>query len=82
MKAHRIGDEVGLALSASEAWYLLKVAQETVVGIDLEHSRGAAEGYEELEPEAVQARRFFRELGDELEAVLGAPGGIQTRGNR
>ena len=82
MRADRNGDEVGLTLNAPEARYLLKVAKETVLGIDLEHSRSAAEGYEELEPEAVQARRFFRELARQLEAALGAQGGIQIRENR
>jgi hypothetical protein len=50
MRAERKGDDVGLTLSAAEARYLLRVAQETVLGIDLQHSRSAAEGYEELEP--------------------------------
>jgi len=82
MRAHRMGDEVGLTLTADEAQYLLKVAKDTVVGIDLEHSRGAAEGYEELEPEAVQARRLFLELGQQLEAALGARSGLRVLGNR
>lgn len=82
MRAHRIGDEVGLTLTAYEAQYLLKVAKDTVVGIDLDHSRGAAEGYEELEPEAVQARRLFLELGQQLEAVLGSRSGLRVLGNR
>ncbi len=82
MKADRTGDEVRLTLNAIEARYLLRVAQETVVGIDLEHSRSAAEGYEELEPEAVQAGRFFRELARQLEVALDAQGGIQIRGSR
>lgn len=81
MKADRDGEEVGLSLNATEARYLLKVAQETVLGIDREHSRSAAEGYEELEAEAVQARHFFHELARQLEAVLGAQGGIQDRGS-
>lgn len=82
MKADRNGDEVRLTLNAIEARYLLRVAQETVVGIDLEHSRSAAEGYEELERETVQAGRFFRELARQLEAALDAQGGIQIRGSR
>ena len=82
MRAERNGDDVGLTLSATEARYLLRVAQETVLGIDLEHSRSAAEGYEELEPEAVEARRFFLDLAGQLEAALGARGGIQIRENR
>ena len=81
MKADRDGEEVGLSLNAAEARYLLRIAQETVLGIDREHSRSAAEGYEELEADAVQARRFFHELACRLEAVLGARGGIQDRGN-
>ena len=81
MKADRDGEEVGLSLNAAEARYLLRIAQETVLGIDREHSRSAAEGYEELEAEAVQTRHFFRELARQLEAVLGAQGGIQGRGN-
>jgi hypothetical protein len=82
MRAERDGDDVGLTLSATEARYLLRVAQETVLGIDLEHSRSAAEGYEELQPEAIEARRFFRDLAGRLEAALGAQGGIQIRENR
>ncbi len=82
MRAERKGDDVGLTLSATETRYLLRVAQETVLGIDLQHSRSAAEGYEELEPEAVEARRFFRDLAGQLEAALGAQGGIQIRENR
>ena len=39
MKAERDGDDVGLTLSATEARYLLRVARETVLGIDLEHSQ-------------------------------------------
>ena len=82
MRAARNGDDVGLTLSATEARYLLRVAQETVLGIDLEHSRSAAEGYEELQPEAVEARRFFQDVVGQLEAALGAQGGIQIRENR
>ncbi len=79
MKADRDGERVGLSLDATEALYLLRVARETVLGIDREHSRSAAEGYEELEVEAVQARHFFHELARQLEAVLGAQGGIRGR---
>ncbi len=82
MKADRDGEEVGLTLNAAEARYLLRVAQETVLSIELEHSRSAAEGYEELEPEAIKARGFFRELARQLEAALDALGGIQIRDNR
>ncbi len=82
MKADRTGDQVELTLNAVEARFLLKVAQETVLGIDLEHSRSAAEGYEELEPEAVKARRFFRELSLQLGAILDAQGEMQGEGGR
>ena len=79
MKADHDGAEVALVLTPTEARYLLRVAQDTVLGIDLEHSRSAAEGYDELELEAIQAHRFFRELARQLEVVLGARGGIQVR---
>ena len=79
MKADHKGAELALILTTTEARYLLRVAQDTVLGIDLEHSRSAAEGYDELELEAVQARRFFLELARQLEVVLGAGGGIQIR---
>ena len=82
MKADRNGEEVRLTLNTAEARYLLRVAQETVLSIELEHSRSAAEGYEELEPEAIQARGFFRDLARQLEAALDARGGIQIRDNR
>ena len=82
MRANRNRDDIEVTLRATEARYLLKVAQETVLGIDLEHSRSAAEGYEELEPEAVLARRFFRELAGQLEAALGVQSGIQIREDR
>ena len=82
MRADHNRDDVGLTLSATEARYLLRVAQETLLGIDLEHSRSAAEGYEELGPEAVEARRFFRDLAGQLEGALDTQGGIQIREKR
>lgn len=82
MKAERRGEEVALILTPGDARYLLKVARETILGIDLDHSRSAAEGYEELEREAVQASQFFGQLARQLEAVLDAQEDGENRGRR
>lgn len=82
MKAEREGEEVVLTLTPADARYLLRLARETVLGIDLDHSRSVAEGYEELEQEAIQAGRFFGELARQLEAALDAQEEREARGRR
>jgi hypothetical protein len=82
MRAERKGGEVWVTLTGREARYLLNVAREAALGIELEHSRSAVEGYEELEPEAIQTGRFLLELARGLEAALEAEGGVQVREHR
>ena len=82
MKVERKGEEVALILTPADARYLLKAARETVLSIDLDHSRSVAEGYEELGREAVQASQFFGQLARQLEAVLDAQEDREDRGRR